>query len=326
MRAAWGLERRVRFRAAPSTKGGSMRIGFIGLGTMGAPAALNLIRGGHQLTVHDLIQDRCEPHLAMGARWAGSAKLVTERSEIIFTMVFGPQHVERVVRGPDGLLSGIGPGQTWIDMTTSSPKLFRELASEIEARGAKAIDCPVTGAVDGARNGGLTLFAGGDEEEVNRLRPVISLMGAVHYMGAKGAGAVTKLVSNQLWAIHATAMGEALTLGVKSGVELHRLWPALSVGASDSWCLHHDAPSVFAGHYDPSFTLDFCLKDLGLIVDTCDAVDTAAPVTRLVQKRFIEARDVYGGDKGELHVVKLEEDAAGISLEMPGDWIPHWQK
>lgn len=303
-----------------------MRIGFIGLGTMGAPASLNLIRGGHTLTVHDLDRAKAEEHLSLGARWACNAKQAAGGADVIFTMVLGPRHIETVLRGENGLLSAIGPGQTWIDMTTSSPELFRDLARDVEERSATAIDLPVTGAVDGARNGGLTLFAGGDEATVDRLRPVLSLMGAVHYMGPKGAGAVTKLASNQLWAIHATAMGEALTMGVKSGVELKRLWPALSLGASDSWCLHHDAPSVFAGHYDPSFTLDLCLKDLGLIVGTCDAAETSSPVTRLVQERFLKARERYGGDKGELHVVKLEEEAAGISLQMAGDWIPHWQK
>jgi 3-hydroxyisobutyrate dehydrogenase len=230
------------------------------------------------------------------------------------------------VRGENGLLETIGAGQTWIDMTTSSPKLFRELALEVEAKGATAIDPPVTGAVDGARNGGLTLFAGGDEATVERLRSVMSLMGAVHYMGGKGAGAVTKLASNQLWAIHATAMGEAFTMGVKSGVALDKLWPALSPGASDSWCLHHDAPSVFAGHYDPSFTLDLCLKNLDLIVGTCDTAATSSPVTRLVHQRFMAARETYGGSKGELYVVKLEEDAAAVSLQMAGDWVPHWEK
>lgn len=303
-----------------------MRIGFIGLGTMGAPASLNLIDGGHELIVHDLDESRGKAHLERGAKWAENASAVAEQAEVIFTMVFGPRQIEDVVRGYNGLLTAIGPGQTWIDMTTSSPKLFRELALDIEARGAVAIDSPVTGAVDGARNGGLTLFAGGDQAAIDRLRPLMSLMGAVHYMGEKGAGAVTKLASNQLWAIHATAMGEAFAMGVKSGVALDKLWPALSLGASDSWCLHHDAPSVFAGHYDPSFTLDLCLKDLDLIVGTCDAAATAAPVTRLVHERFQAAKQAYGGDKGELHVIKLEEDAAGVSLQMDGDWVPHWEK
>ncbi|MES0885224.1 NAD(P)-dependent oxidoreductase [Roseibium sp. SCP14] len=303
-----------------------MRIGFIGLGTMGGAAALNLIRGGHQLTVCDLDKTRGEKHLELGAKWADTPAEAAIETDIVFTMVFGPKQIEQVICGPDGVLSAIGAGQVWIDMTTNQPELARNLAVRVAATGAQAIDAPVTGAVDGARNGNMTQFAGGDEAVVERVRPVMELMGPVHYMGPSGSGSITKLASNQLWAIHAAAMGEALVMAVKSGVDLRSAWDALKIGASESWCLHHDAPSVFAGHYDPSFTLDLCQKDLDLIVSACDTAGTAAPMTRLVRDRFELARVTYGGDKGELHVVKLEEDAADISLQLEGNWVPHWEK
>jgi 3-hydroxyisobutyrate dehydrogenase len=303
-----------------------MRIGFIGLGTMGGAAALNLIRGGHQLAVCDLDPKRAEQHLKLGAMWANTPSAAAKDADIVFTMVFGPKQIEQVVRGENGLLAVMGKGKIWVDMTTNQPALAKELAAEIAANGAQAIDAPVSGAVDGARTGNMPQFAGGDEETVERIRPVMDLMGPLYYMGANGNGSITKLASNQLWAIHATAMGEALVMAVKSGVDLSRAWDALKIGASDSWCMHHDAPSVFAGHYDPSFSLDLCKKDLQLIMEACDNAGTAAPVTRLVYDKFEEARKKYGGDKGELHVVKLEEDAAGISLRLDGDWTPHWEK
>ena len=241
-------------------------------------------------------------------------------------MVFGPKQIEQIIRGENGLLHSMRPGQVWVDLTTNQPELARMLAQEIINTGAIAIDAPVTGAVDGARNGNMTQFAGGDKETIERISPVMELMGPVHYMGSNGSGSITKLASNQLWAIHATAMGEALVMAVKSGVELSRAWEALKIGASESWCMHHDAPSVFAGHYDPSFTLDLCQKDLNLIVQACDDAGTEAPTTRLVCDRFEMAKKRYGGDKGELHVVKLEEDAADVSLQMDGNWTPHWEK
>ncbi|MCZ4291649.1 NAD(P)-dependent oxidoreductase [Hoeflea alexandrii] len=303
-----------------------MRIGFIGLGTMGGAASLNLIKGGHELTVCDLDRERAVEHIVLGAKWADTPAEAVKGADVVYTMVFGPRQIEAVVRGENGILSAIGPGQVWIDMTTNDPELARALARDVEAKGGRAIDAPVTGAVDGARNGDMTQFAGGDEATVERLRPMMELMGPVHYMGPNGTGCITKLASNQLWAIHATAMGEALVMAVKSGVDLARAWEALKIGASNSWCMHHDAPSVFQGHYDPSFTLDLCMKDLGLIVGACDAAQTEASVTRLVHDRFRKAHETYGGDKGELHVVKLEEDAAGLALRMDGDWVPHWQK
>lgn len=303
-----------------------MHIGFIGLGTMGGAAALNLIKGGHQLTVCDLDPDRAKQHLELGATWADTPATAAKDADIVFTMVFGPKQIEQVVRGQHGLLSAMGPGQVWVDMTTNQPSLARELGKELASKGVQAVDAPVSGAVDGARTGNMPQFAGGGEDTVERIRPVMELMGPLHYMGPSGSGSITKLASNQLWAIHATAMGEALVMAVKSGVELSRAWEALKTGASESWCMHHDAPSVFAGHYDPSFTLDLCQKDLGLIVEACDDAGTAAPATRLVCAQFEEARKKYGGDKGELHVVKLEEDAAGVSLRLEGDWVPHWEK
>lgn len=303
-----------------------MRIGFIGLGTMGGPAALNLIKGGHDLTVCDLDRNRAEEHLAFGAKWAETPAAAAQAADIVFTMVFGPKQIEQVVGGDDGLRSAMSAGQVWVDMTTNKPAFVRELAASFAEIGVQLIDAPVTGAVDGARTGNMLQFAGGDEATVARIRPVMELMGPLHYMGPSGSGSVTKLASNQLWAIHATAMGEALVMAVKSGVDLSRAWDALKIGASESWCMHHDAPSVFAGHYDPSFTLDLCQKDLGLIVEACDDAGTAAPATRLVCTQFEAAREKYGGDKGELHVVKLEEDNAGVSLRLDGDWIPHWEK
>jgi len=303
-----------------------MRIGFIGLGTMGGAASLNLIRGGHQLAVCDLDKVRAQEHIKLGATWADTPSEAAKGSDVVFTMVFGPKQIENIIHGENGLLGAMGQGQVWVDMTTNQPELVRKLAADIMSTGAQAIDAPVTGAVDGARNGNMTQFAGGDEETVERLRPMMEMMGPLHYMGENGSGSITKLASNQLWAIHATAMGEALVMAVKSGVDLPRAWEALKIGASESWCMHHDAPSVFAGHYDPSFTLDLCQKDLRLIVEACDNAGTASPATRLVAEQFEKARETYGGEKGELHVVKLEEDSAGISLQMEGDWVPHWEK
>lgn len=303
-----------------------MNIAFIGLGTMGGAAALNLIKGKHQLTVCDLNPDNAKPHLALGAHWAETPAQATKGADIIYTMVFGPKQIADVMRGEHGVLSAIAENQTWIDMTTNDPALAKALAQEVRSCGGDAIDAPVTGAVDGARSGNMSQFAGGNKHTIERLKPVMELMGQVYYMGPNGSGCVTKLASNQLWAIHATAMGEALVMAAKSGVDLSLAWQALKIGAGQSWCMEHDAPSVFAGHYDPSFGLDLCKKDLDLIVGACDTAGTPAPITRAVHQQFEAARLRYGGDKGELHVVKLEEDSAGVSLQMDGNWVPHWQK
>ena len=175
-----------------------MRVGFIGLGTMGGAASLNLILGGHQLTVCDLDLKRAAKHLELGAKWADTPSEAAKDVDIVFTMVFGPKQIEQIIRGENGLLNSMGPGQVWVDLTTNQPELARMLAQEIINTGAIAIDAPVTGAVDGARNGNMTQFAGGDKETIERIRPVMELMGPVHYMGSNGSGSITQLASNQL--------------------------------------------------------------------------------------------------------------------------------
>jgi 3-hydroxyisobutyrate dehydrogenase len=135
---------------------------------------------------------------------------------------------------------------------------------------------------------------------------------------------VVKLVTNQLWFIHAAAVGESLSIARKAGVDLRILWEAMKSGAADSFVCRHDVPSIFAGHYDPSFSLDLCCKDLSLISELADQHKVQADITNLVVEKFQRARQTYGGKAGELHVCKLIEDAAGIDLRVEGDWPKPW--
>jgi len=301
-----------------------MNVGFIGLGTMGAAVAANVRRGGYALWVHDLDAGRAAPLLEAGATWAASPGDLARAVDVVITMVPGPKQIAAVMRGPAGVLSGLAPGKVWVDMTTNSPALFRELAGEVRGLGARPVDAPVTGAVDGAILGQLTLFAGGDEGDIEGVRPLLETMGRVLVMGPSGAGSVTKLVTNQLWFIHAAAVGESMVLAKASGVEPLRLWEAMKGGAADSFVTQHDVPSIFAGHYDPSFTLDLCCKDLGLIVELADGAGTQTDLTRLTRSKFELARETFGGGAGELNVCRLIEDAAGVSLRVEGSWPEHW--
>lgn len=303
-----------------------MKIGFIGLGTMGGPMALNLIKAGHGLAVCDLEPTRAEPHLAAGAIWAASAEACAGGVETVITSLPGPPQVDRLAHGEDGLLAGLTPGQAWIDTTTSEVSLTRTLAGEVEVTGAAMLDAPVTGAVDGARQGTLTLFVGGPAPLVEAQRPALEPTGRVIHCGELGTGLVVKLVTNMLWFIHAAALGEGLVLGSRGGVELGTLWEAIQASVGDSFVARHDAPSIFAGHYDPSFPLDLCLKDLGLINGLADALAVPVPLAKRTERLYETARKRYGGDAGELHVVRQLEDETGASLRLAGDWTPPWEQ
>ncbi|MCT8330588.1 NAD(P)-dependent oxidoreductase [Albidovulum sediminis] len=302
-----------------------MKIGFIGLGTMGRNAAANVRRAGFDMVVHDLRAEAVAPLLAMGAEAGTDPADVLARSDVVVTMVFGPKEVAEVIRGSRGFLSGDPAGKVWIDMTTSSPFLMRDLAAEFETRGGRAVDAPVTGSVDAAIRGDMPMFVGGDDAVIERVRPVIEAMGQLRKVGAYGNGYVAKLVNNQLWKIHAAAIGEAMVTAKLAGLDPLTWWNVMKGGAADSFVLSHDVPSIFAGHYDPSFPIALCLKDLGLIKELMDAVGTTATLTEATHDRFREAGRRYGAGAGEMTVCKVIEDDAGIDLRVEGDWLKPWE-
>ena len=302
-----------------------MKIGFIGLGNMGAAAARNILRAGFNLTVHDIKREAAGPLIAHGARWAATPAEVINQVDIVATMVFGPQQIEQVVRGENGLLSGNCRGKCWIDLTTSSPMLMRGLAAEFEGVGGLPVDSPVTGSVDSAILGNMILFVGGDDAAVTHAQPVLQAIGEIRRVGKYGNGYVAKLVNNQLWLVHAAAIGEAMVTAKKAGLQPDVWWAAMKGGAAESFVMQHDVPSIFAGHYDPSFRLALCVKDLGLIDELLKQTGTRDELTQATYARFREAVRRYGEDAGEMTVCKLIEEDAGVDLRVAGDWLAPWE-
>jgi 3-hydroxyisobutyrate dehydrogenase len=301
-----------------------VRIGFIGLGNMGSAAARNLLRAGHDLWVHDVRPDAA-PDLRDRTTRCTSPREVIDHVDTVFTMVFGPAQIDDVVRGPDGLLAGSCDGRLWIDMTTSRPALMRELADEFEAAGGSAVDAPVTGSIDSCIRGDMILFVGGRDEAVTRARPLLEAVGVPRVVGPYGNGYVAKLVNNQLWFIHAAAIGEAMVAAKVNGLDPDLWWEAMKGGAADSFVMQHDVPSILAGHYDPSFRLALCMKDLALVDELLTASGTRAELTRAAHARFGEATQRYGEDAGEMTVCKVLEDDAGIDLRAAGSWVAPWE-
>jgi len=308
----------------PTTVQKIMIVGFIGLGRMGGNAARNILRAGYRMMVHDLRADAARPLLDLGAQWGASPQEVMRASDVVVTMVYGPKEIEQVVRGPNGFLSTSCEGKYWIDLTTSSPKLMRELAAAFRGAGGGPIDAPVTGSIDSAIRGDMLMFVGGEDSDIEHARPVIEAMGEIRRVGTYGNGYVAKLVNNQLWKIHAAAIGEAMVAAKLSGLDPLVWWEAMKGGAADSFVLQHDVPSIFAGHYDPSFPIALCLKDLSLIEELLQDVGSRCELTRATHDRFREAGERYGPEAGEMTVCKIIEEDAGIDLRVPGDWVEPW--
>ena len=284
-----------------------------------------LAAAGHTVTAYDLDADALALAVAAGAAAAESALDCARNADLFMTSLPGPPQVEAVMAGGSGALGAMQPGSVWVDLTTNSRELVLELAATAPD-GVAVVDSPVTGAVDGARRGELTLFVGGEPAQVAAVRPVLEHLGTVIECGPLGAGNVVKLVTNQLWFAAAAALGEGFAVGLANGVELRTLWEAVLNSVGDSFVARHDAPSIFAGHYDPSFPLALCVKDLGLLADLESSVDADLPMTAAARSAFERAAERYGMEAGELCVARRIEDDAGLSMRLEGDWTPHWKK
>ena len=284
-----------------------------------------LAAAGYAVTAYDLDDDAVAAAVQHGAVAAPWAQDCARGADLFITSLPGPPQVEAVMAGDTGALSAMNPGSVWVDLTTNSRELVLDLASAAPD-GVAVVDSPVTGAVDGARQGELTLFVGGDPTDVAAARPVLEHLGTVIECGPLGSGNVVKLVTNQLWFAAAAALGEGFAVGLANGVELHTLWRAILDSVGDSFVARHDAPSIFAGHYDPSFPLALCIKDLGLLADLESNVDADLPMTGAARSAFERAARRYGLDAGEMSVARRIEDDAGMSMQLEGDWTPHWEK
>lgn len=300
-----------------------MEIGFIGLGNMGLPMCKRLLAAGMSVSVFDLKTDAMRVATDHGATATESPADCAARVDVLLTSLPLPAHVQTVMIDQRALIN-LRKNSIWIDLTTNRKELVIEIARQAPI-GVEVLDSPVTGAVDGARNGKLTLFVGGDKTSLDRVKPILDHLGLVIHCGQLGTGNVVKLVTNQLWFISAAAIGEGFATGIANGVELGVLWNAIKESVGDSFVVRHDAPSIFAGHYDPSFSLELCLKDLGLITELGKQVNADLPMTSAAVDAFTRARDRYGSNAAELHVAKQIEDDAQISMRLEGDWTPPWE-
>ena len=285
--------------------------------------ASRLAAVGFDVVAYDINPDALAAAVAAGCTAGADANACAQHADLLLTSLPRPDHVKAVMVD-GGALSELSPGNIWVDLTTNRKEFVIELAGTTPD-GVTVVDSPVTGAVDGARNGKLTLFAGGTPADLDRVCPVLGHLGRAIKCGPLGTGNVTKLVTNQLWFIHAASLGEGFALGMANGVELDVLWDAIKDSVGDSFVARHDAPSIFAGHYDPSFTLDLCMKDLGLTMELGENVTTDLPMTQRAYETFDRATQRYGPDVGELHVAKRIEDDAQLSFRLDGDWVPHWE-
>jgi 3-hydroxyisobutyrate dehydrogenase len=295
-----------------------MHIGFIGLGNMGGPMAANLLRAGWSCSVHDLRRETAQELEVLGARWAPTAAEAAIGADVVFTMLPGPNQVHEVMIGEDGVIASMSPGSIWCDLSTSSAATARNIQLRAELRGVGVMEAPVAGMVRGATDGSLQMFAAGPPDIYARVRPLLHVMGdpdRVQYVGLNGAGYAVKLLLNLVWFSHEVVAAEALTMGVRAGVDLRVLHRALTAGPANSTVLERDIlPTLNHGDYDESFALGLVCKDLGLATDLARDTGTPAELTALVEQIFRRALATYGPKAGELSAIALYEDLTKTPL------------
>ena len=289
-----------------------MKVGFIGVGTMGAGMASNMQKGGNELVVNDLTRQAASRHLSAGATWAETPKQVAESCEVVFTSLPTPADVKAV---GVGLLEGFRPGSAWFDLSTNAVDVVRALHAEFAAKGVHFLDAPVSGGPAGANSGALAIWVGGDKATFDKYKPQLEAMGdQARYIGPIGAGTIAKLVHNASSAAVNVVLTECFTMGVKAGVEPLALFEAIRQGAAGRTRLFDRLQKQFlTGVYDPpDFALRLLHKDVSLACQLAREVSVPMRLTNLAHQELTEAMN-RGWDKRDSRVgALLQQERAGI--------------
>ena len=296
-----------------------MKVGFIGLGTMGGSMAFNTIQGGHELVVHDIRRESATRHLEAGATWAESPREVAEASDIVFTSLPGPTEVEAVFLGDDGILQGMSSGKVYFDLSTSTPNLIRRLHDIASGQGVQVLDAPVSGGPRGAASRNLAIWVGGDKDVFDRCKSALDAIGdKAYYVGPIGCGAVAKLVHNCAGYVIQAGLAEVFTMGVKAGVEPLALWQAVRRGAQGRRGTFEGlAEHLLPGKFDPpDFALRLARKDVDLAVSVGREYDVPMRLANLVLQEMTEAMNRGWGDRDSRVAMLLQEERAGVEVRV----------
>jgi 3-hydroxyisobutyrate dehydrogenase len=262
-----------------------MKAAFIGLGTMGAGMAVNILKAGHELTVHNRTREREEPLAQAGAARAATPKDAAAGAQVVVSCVTNSEVMQSILVGEDGVIHGVEPGAVVVDMSTVSPEATREVGAQFEAKGVKMVDAPVSGGPEGANQGTLAIMIGGDEADVQKVWPVLDAMGkTLTHVGPLGAGQLTKAINQILISGTYLAMAEAMVFGMKAGLDMDKVVQAVSGGAAASWVLDNRAANVLSNTYPLGFKTSLHQKDLGIALGTAKAMGVSLPVAAFCEQ------------------------------------------
>jgi 2-hydroxy-3-oxopropionate reductase len=294
------------------------KVGYIGLGIMGASIARNLMKAGNELVVHNRSRKIVDTLVSEGAKAASSPKEVAEQVEFVFTNLPDSPDVEKVVLGQDGIIEGAHEGLIYIDNSTIKPETARMIAEKLKAAGVAALDAPVSGGDVGARDGTLTIMVGGPEDAFNKAAPLFRAMGKAWVLvGDSGAGQIAKVCNQIIVGAQMAALAEALITAQKAGVDPSRVVEAIKGGAAQMWTLDVKPPRLFAGNRQPGFKAYMQHKDLGIVLDTARTYGIPLPVTSVIMQLYSAMLEQGNRELDNSAIISVYESLTNIRLVEP---------
>ncbi len=296
-----------------------MKIGFIGLGNVGAKLAGSLLRNGCDLVVRDLAPGAARPLLEKGAAWAESPAEMAEACDLVITCLPSPAASAAVMEADDGLLAGFRPGRTWIEMSTTDEAEVKRLGARVAALGAEAADCPVSGGCHRAATGNISIFAGCGRETFERLLPVLKLLGRrVLHTGPLGSASVLKVMTNYLATANLLSLCEAMVTMERAGMDLATTYEAIRISSGTSFVHETESQVILNGSRDVDFTMDLVLKDIGLFQQIAEAHGVPLEISPLMIRIFRDGQARYGARASSDEIIRRLEEATGADVRAPG--------
>jgi 3-hydroxyisobutyrate dehydrogenase len=293
-------------------------VGFIGLGNMGRNMARHLMDAGYRLVVHDLQEEAARPFVERGARWAPTVSRLAGSATIVFTALPEPRDVAAVALGPEGILENLPRGGVFVDLSTNSPTVIREIYARGGELGIDVLDATMAGGMHGAVTRHLSLIVGGDRPVLERCLPLLeSMSDNVMYAGASGSGAVVKIVNNMIALCASILVGDALIIGAKAGVDLATLTDIIGKSSGATWRMNESFPRyLLKGDFEPGFALDLAVKDLRLAAELAGEEGIRSDCLELFHEKYVEAQSRGWGRLHSEAVVRLAEEKAGVELRL----------
>ncbi len=276
-----------------------MKIGFIGVGVMGGPMVLNLMKKGFDVSVYTRTKEKAQYVIDAGAHWCNTVAEAAKGRDVVITIVGYPKDVEEVYFGEQGIIANADKNTVLIDMTTTSPKLSQKIYTEAVSKGLTALDAPVSGGDVGAQKGTLAIMVGGDKDVFEKMIPVFEAMGTnIRYQGAAGNGQHTKMANQIAIAGCIASVCEAIAYAKNCGLDPQDMFNAISTGAAGSWQMTNNGQKIINGDFAPGFFVKHFIKDMNIAIDEADARQLSLEVLRLVRDQYVKLAELGYEDDG----------------------------